>query len=259
MHNRITSNLFRSIACGLFAVLLMAFTLVTTSAAQEKVVNKIEVKDGKVYVNGEMVKELEDADRPLIILGEDANEGHAMSFFSSGDDDSGSAFVFSKKDGLARSFEIDGDHNKMMGFFKTGGNVEVFGDHDSKMHKFEVASDNFSAERNFMWESFAPNNLYFSNRGETDEIRQLERKSHEMARSYKGATETEKSGLADDLRRILEKIFDLKETAMTDRLEKMSTELNKLTQRVEERHQSKEDIVTRRYQELIGEKDSLSW
>ena len=80
-----------------------------------------------------------------------------------------------------------------------------------------------------------------------------------MARSYRDAIEADKSGLADDLKRILEKIFDLKEAAMTDRLEKMSAELNKLTQRVEERHLSKEDIVARRYQELIGEKDALSW
>lgn len=69
----------------------------------------------------------------------------------------------------------------------------------------------------------------------------------------------ERASLADDLRRILEKIFDLKEKSMNERLERMTKELGQLTLRVEERHLSREDIVSRRNRELIGEKDALAW
>jgi len=236
----------------------MAFTLVTTSTAQEKAVNKIEVKDGKVYVNGEMVKELEDADRPLILLGENTTDGHAMSFFSD-DNNAERVVVFGRSAGTGENFELGGDHKKMMEFVGKGGNFVFSGAHTNRMNRFELAGSDFSSPDRLFWQMAGSNNMLYSTGGESDEIRQLEMKSHELARLYRNAAETERSGLADDLRRILEKIFDLKESAMTERLEKMSGELAKLTERVEERHQTKEDIISRRYQELVGEKDTLAW
>ncbi len=234
MNNRSTNHLFQSAAFGLVAIFLMAFTLVSSSTAQENAVNKIEVKDGKVYVNGEMVKELEDANRPLLLINGNDEAGHKMSFFSN-EHDSGNMFAFRGVGRHGNTFEFDG------------------------MRNFDVASNIFRVADNLMWPSAAPNNLYYSSRGETDEIRQLEMKSHELARSYRSATETERASLADDLRRILEKIFDLKEKSMNERLERMTKELGQLTLRVEERHLSREDIVSRRNRELIGEKDALAW
>jgi peptidoglycan hydrolase CwlO-like protein len=95
--------------------------------------------------------------------------------------------------------------------------------------------------------------------GETDEIRQLERKSYEIARSMRNASADEQEDLQSKLKELLGKIFDLKIENTNERLDKMNAELNKLTEKVTDRRMSRDDIIMRRYNELIGENDSLAW
>ena len=251
---------------GLIALLIVAFSTVSVASAQNAV-NKIEVKDGKVFVNGEMVKELDDADLPLIFNGN--TDGTTSEFIWNSDDDAqGNVFVFKSDDGtvsssgsafvvdgeLNKTFVVDGKPNKTLDFFGDKSFNQLHTNNNSAEHVYNMARGNL---RHIAPSPFGMN--LYGVTAETDEIRQLERKSYEIARSMRSASADEQEDLQSKLKELLGKIFDLKIENTNERLDKMNAELNKLTEKVSDRRMSRDDIIMRRYNELIGESDSLAW
>ena len=226
------------------AVLLLP---ATDSALAQDAVNKIEVKDGKVYVNGEMVKELEDADLPLHFNGDRSSSSGNIMFFSD-DNDKKNVYTLKGNNANVGSFVFDMDNNAEM---------EILAERHLGMAQNMLASGDFYRKGLAQWKS-APFGAYGIG-GATDEIRELERKSLEIARSYRDASADEQIDLGETLKQILEQIFDLKEENTTERLTRMNDELNKLRERVAERSASREDIIQRRYNELVGAQDALAW
>lgn len=261
MHIRITNRHVVSLLKCFLPVFLLAFVLIQDGTAQEfsttDEVNKIEVKDGKVYINGEMVKELEHADRPIFFSGNSDGEHSNMGFFSS-DNSRGNVFAFSKTSGFGPKMSLEGEHGRRMEFLNNDRKFRIPGDAAEVGSSYNFARG-FSPSADFMWREAGPQNLFFSQRGDSEEIRNLEMTSHELARSLRMASDEVKTALEEELNDVLNQIFDLKEESMNERLTKMSGELNKLRGRVAERKNSKSDIILRRYRELAGEKDSLSW
>ena len=77
-----------------------------------------------------------------------------------------------------------------------------------------------------------------------------------------------RSGRADDtdtadfeakLDDLLNKIFDMKMDNQKTQVDKMSTELSKLRERIKERSGAREDVIRSRKRELLGQRDAYDW
>lgn len=265
MQNYHLSNMAKQAMSGMIALFLILFAVVETASAQNAV-NKIEVKDGKVYVNGEMVKELEDAELPLVFRGDRSSAKSTFTVDSAGDLKS-DFFVF-ELDGdvvngsgssvFFKSDNITSDNDDVMvlyGRHKMGAGKLAFGNQHAT---FELLDNSFQRS-GAMWGNSPFGSVHFGNRGETDEIRLLESEAAEMAGEIRSASDGEQEGLQSMLKELLGRIFDLKIDNTEERLDKMNIELNTLSDRIEDRNQSREDIIQQRYNELVGKGDSLAW
>lgn len=111
----------------------------------------------------------------------------------------------------------------------------------------------------------------FGMRGVDPETRRAiadgERESRALARQLRRAEGDEaRDTLADELRQTLGRTFDLKQQARQERIERLEAEAERLrAQRAEleaetaERGEARRDIIERRRQELLGERDELDW
>ncbi len=232
---------FRSLA---LAAILVLFTI--PAMAQETVERKvihIEVKDGKVYVNGEMVKELE-------------NKDARIRFSRDGDDD----FVFFSDDGDAahRRFAFRSPR-----FLEELGNEPVMGfagrDFPNAYHEFDVAFDLEPLHENLAILREGMNAPYVVSSTNNKEIMRLERKSRDIARKLRNSEGEEREELNQELENMLNQIFDMKLESLQERIEKMSGELDELRARVQERVSSRAEIINRRLRELRGERNTLDW
>jgi hypothetical protein len=98
------------------------------------------------------------------------------------------------------------------------------------------------------------------------EIAAGERRSRTLARQLRRAEEAERDRLARELRETLERTFDLKQQArrqqveaMREDAERLRGELAELEAERSERDAARDEIIERRRQELLGERDALDW
>ena len=88
----------------------------------------------------------------------------------------------------------------------------------------------------------------------------LEYQSYQLAEKYRATTkETEKVKIKQDLQKILGELFDLREKDREEEMKHLNQKLDHLKSVLAERKKKKKEIVDRRLQELIGEKDVLIW
>lgn len=241
-----------------FAVAIMAPMLLVSQSVlaqdQKKDVNKIEVKDGKVFVNGDMVKELADKDLPIMFRndGEDTNyitlsdrSGTGLKSFSfySDDDD---IRVWSR--GARDLFELKPDD----------GNVHVFGSFPEARMRYQMGKnmDGMRGRLELLREG-AGGAYFFS--GGSDKISEMEMKSHKLARKIRNAEDSDKAELETELDELLDQIFDEKLEVQQERVNNMTEELQKLRGRVDERRSSRQEIIRRRLSELLGSRDAFDW
>lgn len=249
MFIRLISNTIGRGLAGVFALMVIAATMPAASVAQDVAdkssINKIEVKDGQVFVNGEMVKELENADLPVVF---NSNGNSSIADFN----------VF--KSGGSGNFVFDSDNNKELTFFGNTMAPDMHGDVDHMFERYNVMADDVArgglTRLKMNMNGAFPDALY---NPQSDEIRKMERESMELARRIRTADDAEQEDLKQTLKELLSKIFDLKEENTVARLNKMSAELDKLEAKVAERSSSRTDIINRRYKELLGESDALAW
>lgn len=98
------------------------------------------------------------------------------------------------------------------------------------------------------------------------EIAEGERQSRTLARQLRRADGVERDRLARELRETLERTFDLKQQARRERAEalredadRLREELAELEAELSEREATRDEIIERRQQELLGESHELDW
>lgn len=88
----------------------------------------------------------------------------------------------------------------------------------------------------------------------------LERRSRQLAEKFRESkNEKEKVKIKDDLSVVLSKLFDLREKDREIEIKHLNQKLEHLKSVLAERKKKKKEIVDRRLQELIGERDVLIW
>lgn len=82
----------------------------------------------------------------------------------------------------------------------------------------------------------------------------------ELAWKYRNSDESDETeALRTELKEKLGQLFDLRETEKQERIEKLEEELEKLKEMVQERQENREEIIERRLNDMLNEKDELSW
>ena len=215
--------------------------VVQEKEARDESINRIEVRDGKVYVNGEVVKDLENKDARVVF----SRDGDRDLFFFSDDDGTG-------VHGLAlgdRSFSLSPEAHGLRSW--VGGDES-----DALLERYNVEAplaNRFAFFSDGRYEPFA------EAFGSNAEIQKLDLRSRELARRLGQADGQQREELNRELTDLLSEIFDKKLADQRERIDRMSNELDELRQKVQERSNAREQIIERRLRQLKGERDVLDW
>ncbi|MEJ2495152.1 MAG: hypothetical protein P8Y79_12575 [Ignavibacteriaceae bacterium] len=90
-------------------------------------------------------------------------------------------------------------------------------------------------------------------------IEEMEVQTEALGIRYEYASSNEKQKIVSDLKAVLNKLFDMKEKARSLEVEMLERELTQLKESLKVRKQSKDEIINRRLNELIGKGDYLDW
>ena len=91
------------------------------------------------------------------------------------------------------------------------------------------------------------------------QVARLEQQSQELAKQYRQAKGRNKEKLDDKLRNTLTEAFELKVEAQTKQIERMEKQLEKLHEQLEKRERNREAMIQKRFSQLTGQEDELSW
>ena len=92
------------------------------------------------------------------------------------------------------------------------------------------------------------------------QIEEMEVRTEALGVRYEHSkSENEKQKIISDLKAVLNQLFDLKEKARSLEVEELEKELKQLKESLKVRKQSKNEIINRRLNELIGKGDYLDW
>lgn len=239
-----TKNLRKAVrVIGTLALLVLFVFPAKAQDAKERDVNRIEVKDGKVYVNGEVVKELDDKDL-RIQFSKDGGQGVA---FFRGNGEGGFENLEIR---APRVLELM--NNKPFAVWEGNNFRHAMNDFNISID-MEPLHERVDLIRNGGFGTFMVGS------GGNSEIRKLEKKSHELARNIRRAGDGETADLNEELEDLVNQIFDLKLEARQERISKISDDLESLRVQVQERSASRDQIIRRRLSELRGEQDTLDW
>jgi len=227
----------------------------------------VEVKDGKLYVDGEMVKELGDKDKGVFFSTGDGEEGHGYAVFSDDDDEPGPGihakrFRFRMPGGKAWMLDtddedIDVDVPGMFGFRSMDGDVEFFGDMDGEYNAlFDNGSRPMRKRLEILREMGGPGGMFSE---DSREIARMEHQAHKLAREVRMADGSDRKELEKKLHDLLGDIFERKLALQKKQVKQMTEELSRLNRRVDERSRSRDSIIERRFNELLGKHDVMEW
>jgi len=95
---------------------------------------------------------------------------------------------------------------------------------------------------------------------ESIKLRKLSRESGNLAESYRKSTdESEKEKIKQELRPILDRLFDLREKEKLAEIKRISEQLKRLRTKLEERNKNKELIIQNRLDQLTGKGNLYEW
>jgi phage tail tube protein FII len=262
-------NLFR---IGLVATFMLTFLASTPidSFAQNKKESKItvrskakageksnetivvEVKDGKVFVDGKEVAEVDTEGRRVWVKsGDDGSEGNGgkNTFTFSGTD------MDMDMDENHLLYEMDGSHfmsktaplmerlNSEMGEARMQARMAPMMDrafaYSNGANTYSVLANEFSMESN-------------------GEVMKMDMKSRELAMQIR-REDGDTSKLETELDQLLAEIYTTKQEANQKRVDKLRSELEKLEQNLTDRSSIKSDIIAKRKKELLGQADKYDW
>ncbi|MCH8276005.1 MAG: hypothetical protein IIA50_00480 [Bacteroidetes bacterium] len=250
-----TVNTLRALSMFCAGALLASSLLTQTAMAQEgeEDVTRIEVKDGKVYVNGEVVKELENIDAKIYFI-KDGEGAKVFSFFNR--DGNTLTGFFSDDDGENHFFSnFDFRSPRMLEFKNEYGDWSMDDAFPEVRHHIEEVFKLAPVRERL---KMIGRDGFLHNSG-SREIMKLEMKSQELARKIRRADDTDTADLEAKLDDLLNKIFDMKMDNQKTQVNKMSTELSKLRERIKERSGAREDVIRSRKRELLGQRDAYDW
>jgi len=129
--------------------------------------------------------------------------------------------------------------------------------------RFRLDADQFGAEQFLPWPGFGQRGVDPATRRE---IAEGERQSRTLARQLRRAEGAERDRLTRELRETLERTFDLKQQArreqveaMREDAERLRSDLAELEEELSERDAARDEIIERRQQDLLGERNELDW
>lgn len=227
----------RWLVSGLMACLLTvsASAAVRAQDADDENVHTIEVRDGKVWVDGEAVTELDDDGRRIIF-----RHGDDSDVIAFGDDDIHRAFAFDNFDRHRLFSDRDADFEVRSGNF-----AEYFADDsDHRPFVFEFGNDPLSGA--------------LGDGLPSAEVMKLEQEARRLAERIR-REDGESGELEDELDNVLSNIFDLKMASRAERVEHLESRLQDLRDRIEQRESDRELIIEQRKQELLGRHDRYKW
>ncbi|MDA0683486.1 MAG: hypothetical protein O2797_00540 [Bacteroidetes bacterium] len=248
-------------------LVLIAFTL--PLQAQNVVENEskqtiIEIKDGKVYLNGEEVAELDDPDSSVLFKREDKEIIEKMIWMSNDEEfkkPRSRAFRF--RDNGNKEFIIEGKANAD-GFMnrRSNENLEFFDDDDFKrVFELSARAEASAAEnmgrRMARFEMAAPL-MDTSERAWGSEVMELEQQSRELARKIR-QTDGDDTELESELSAVLTKIFDAKLEAQQARVDKLREQLTDMEEKLGQRQGDRSEIIEKRRNELLGKGSRYEW
>jgi len=263
-----TINQRREVILQFILVLgLLISATVGTAFAQEKKAGsdkdvdgmyRVEVKDGKVFVDGEMVKELKDKTKGVYFSsGEDEGESNAFVFFSDDDGVHSRKMRHKMPHGKVWTMDSDSDSPLEYMFHSGNGNMALYGDYDPE--DLVITNDWTGPMRERVEKMQGMMGQYRMFSESSREMGKLEREARELARSARNAEEEDRSEIESDLNDLLGQIFDMKLEQKKERVDKMSKELEKLHSMISERSASRDDIIQRRFDQLLGRRDVMDW
>ena len=91
------------------------------------------------------------------------------------------------------------------------------------------------------------------------QIAKLEQQSQELAKRYQKAQGQDKEELDEKLRDTLTEAFELKVQAQGKQVQHLEKQLDRLRKQLEKREQSREAMIQKRFSQLTGQEDELSW
>ena len=91
------------------------------------------------------------------------------------------------------------------------------------------------------------------------EIREMERRSRDLARQIRAADDADRPALEAELDALLAEIFDAKQALRAEHMAEMEKRLAELRDEQRQRTQQRREIIERRKRELLGEGDPLRW
>ena len=257
----------------LLLTMLVLITFTLPIQAQDVVIGErkqttIEIKDGKVYLNGEEVAELDDPESSVFFKQDGVKMKGNMRWMSDNDEFeglSGNAFIF--KDDGSNEFVVEGKPN-VYGFLKrrSGENVEFFDDEDFE-RVFELSSraevtaaENVvrGLERGMARFEVASPFVVAGERSWNSETMELERQSRDVARQIR-QNDGNDSELESELNAILAKIFDAKLEAQQARVDKLREQLTEMEESLGLRQDDRSEIIEKRRNELLGRGSRYEW
>ena len=214
----------------------------------------VEVKDGKVFVDGKEVSDVDARGRAIRVRGKN-NSGNSM-FWVDGtkngefvfDDDSditSGQFMFKSDDG-SNVFErvMDGNRLKLNGLKHRMAEAEL---HSQMAPTLELKSDRSGFQ--------VYSGLSLFSDGET---MKMDMQSRELAMKIRTA-DGDTSELKSELDELLSEIFASKQDSYQERVDRLREELGELEQKLSDRKANKQDIISKRKKELLGKSDKYDW
>lgn len=221
----------------------------------------VEIKDGKVFLNGKEVAEIEDADAPVVFKRSGKEMGGQL--WSLDEDRFGRAngFVL-RSDDDAEGFRVRSmPRARAYGFTsEDGGQVEFFSERDfEEIFDVQDRARRQTAEAMAELELAAPLMGLYSQRVVLGrEAVEADQRSRELARSIRRG-EGDAQELQAELDALLEQVFDEKQAAQQERVDKLRQQLTELEQRLQQRNADREQIISKRRDQLLGRDSRFDW
>lgn len=219
----------------------------------------VEIKDGKVYLNGKEVAEIEDAEAPVVFKRSGKEMGGQI--WSLDEDRFGRAngFVL-RSDDDAEGFRVR-SMPRAYGFTsEDGGQVEFFSERDFEdLFEVQEKARRQTAEAMAELELAAPMMGLLSHRSAMSrEAVEADQRSRELARSIRRG-EGDTAALEAELDASLEQVFDEKQAAQQERADQLRQQLTDLEQRLQQRQDDRSQIISKRRDELLGRDSRFDW
>ncbi len=219
----------------------------------------VEVRDGKVFVNGKetevgdtgrIVLRKGDGDRVVVITGKDGPLWYSAT-------------------GLAPRLRAETERARDMARMAYRLHVPEPGENDLFLEfespdlshlegmEFDVDVEGRLAEAFESVDGLRGN--LFRLQEQSGELREMESRIREKARQIRRAENGERAALETELDALLNEAFALKLKQEREDMQKLEQRLTELQHRLQERETNRRDIIERRKKEMLGRRDSLDW